>query len=56
MNYCATLFVVKTQKSMEISLNFTTKNVAISSSTVHSNGDYLFANTMDIYHDLREYP
>jgi len=52
MNYCAIFFVVKIQKrhgnKFEISHT--------SSFTIDSYGDYLFPITMDIYHELNEYP
>jgi len=42
---------------MEIDLNFHTKNVAqCSLSDIDSYGDYLFTISMDIYHELSEYP
>jgi len=41
---------------MEINLNFHTTNVAqYSSTTIDSYGDYLFAITVEIYHELSEY-
>jgi len=36
-------------------LNFTTKNVAFFLSIIDSYGDYLFAISIDIYHELSEY-